>query len=188
MQKSALSPAYLTQVESVLEFDLSHNGFSRIAAKNSEKELQVHQKENNAAFHPEKWKSWGIVHVLKSSVVEKNLSVYVFSSQTGTLKHFNDIPLTGDLAQDRRQIHKLADAIQKALFSVEGIASSRILYSVQMTNPKADGTVGLRNLGMRLGWQLMQGRSQKRTATLSRPVFIPSKHRHANDRFLICFL
>jgi TolB protein len=37
--------------------------------------------------------------------------------------------LKQDLDQDRRQIHQMADAIFKALFDSEGIASTRILYT-----------------------------------------------------------
>ena len=37
--------------------------------------------------------------------------------------------MTGELASDRRQIHKLADSIHKILFQEEGIASTQILFA-----------------------------------------------------------
>jgi TolB protein len=173
---------YLSDLQKVIEFDLNYNGYCRTVPENPEKELQVRQKENGQAFHPEKWKNWGIAHVIKSIVSDKGLSVFVFSSETGSLKHFSDIPLSGDLNQDRKQIHKLSDALQKAMFGKEGIANSRLLYSVQSASSKPDGWAAEI-------WECdWDGHNAKQVthdgSYCVTPIFLPANAKHASDRFI----
>jgi len=183
-QKSTLSPSYLTQLEAVLEFDLNYNGYSKVLPKNSAKEQLIQQKETTAAFSPEKWKQQGVLHAIKSMVVDKQLSVHLFSTQTGALKHFSNIPLSGDLAEDRRQIHKLSDGIQKALFDTEGIATSRILFSMQVASQKKEGGSWVSEI-----WECDFDGANARQITREEsysvtPVFIPATAKHASDRFI----
>jgi TolB protein len=179
---SSLSAQYLAQLESVLAFDLKYNGHTKVVPKSVEKEKILLQKENSQIFAPNFWKNAGISYVIKSSVSEKNLSLLIFSSQTGALKNFGEIKLTGDLNKDRRQIHKLADGIQKALFSVDGVASSRILYSVQIPNKEEkDWAAEI----WECDWDGANARQvTKEESYCVTPVFIPASSGHATDRFL----
>lgn len=175
---------YLNQLEDVLQFDLNHNGSTRALPINDHKEKVLKEGLSSNV-----WKSMGIAHVMKVDISGKALSLALFSSQSGTVKEFKDISLTGELAQDRRQIHKLADAIHKALFNKEGIATSRILFARQAKEVRADNPEGA-------GWaseiwecdwdghnphQITNERSYCVT-----PVYIPAnaKFPGANDRFL----
>jgi TolB protein len=130
-EKSGFDRPYLQQLESVLQFDLNFNGYSKLLPKGDEKEALLRQGDPHAAFQMQQWKNFGVAWALKISIVNKQLSLQAFSVQQGTLKSFSNIPLTGQLSQDRRQIHKLADGLTLALFNHSGIASSRILYSAE---------------------------------------------------------
>lgn len=129
---SNLSDAYLQQLRTILQFDLQHSGYTSVLPSDElvEKAVAPHdpalafQAQNCGAAH----------HLIKAVVEEKKLSLFVFSTKTGALKQYQNIPLTGELGKDRRQIHKLSDAIVKLLFNAHGAAASTILYSMQL-NP-----------------------------------------------------
>ena len=47
------------------------------------------------------------------------------------IKSLDNIALTGDLSKDRQTIHQLSDTLHKSLFGTEGIATTRVLYTVR---------------------------------------------------------
>lgn len=128
----SFSTSYLQQLRNVLEFDLAHSGFSKVLPIDEKIEKTLAVADHNLAFQPKYYKNAHFV--LKGVIEEKALTLFVFFTKTGKLKQFPSIPLSGDLSSDRRQIHKLSDAIVSLLFHVQGIANSRILYSLQV-NP-----------------------------------------------------
>jgi TolB protein len=114
----------------------------------------------------------------------RSLKVSVFNVQTGSLKTFSPIALTGDISQDRRQMHKIADGIHQALFNKEGIASSRLLFSWQMKNPKADGSEWISEI-----WECDWDGANARQLTHENsycvtPVIAPRSATFNNDNFL----
>ena len=122
--------------------------------------------------------------MVKWTATGKTISASVLSSQSGSVKHFNEISLTGDLNQDRRQIHKLADGITKALFNCEGIANTRILYSYQIKSPKADGSEWASEI-WECDWDGANTRQITREGSYCvTPVLLPHSSQYANDRFL----
>ncbi len=113
---------YLAQLEEILLFDFNHNGSTSVVTQSPERERQL---KTPTAF----WKKEGVSYVVSCKVQERSLHATLFTSDTAKLQTFNHIPLTGELASDRRQIHKLADSIHKILFQEEGIASTQILFA-----------------------------------------------------------
>lgn len=130
----SLSSDYLAQLDSILFFDFSHNGSTKVAPSHEQREKILAQDTPARCFNSQTWKNWGIAHVLKGQVRNKALHISVFSSQTSSLKQFPEITLTGILAKDRGQIHRLADAIYKTLYGEPGVASTRILYAAKQKN------------------------------------------------------
>ena len=110
-QNTLFDPSYLSQLEGVLQYDLNYNGASQVSSRTAEKEQILQAANQTSSLNPQTWKNFGIPFVVKWTVSGKTLSASVLSSQTGSVKHFNDIALTGDLNHDRRQIHKLSDGI-----------------------------------------------------------------------------
>ena len=132
----SLNPQYVNKLDTALQYDLNHNGTSQVVGRAREKEEALLQQDLQAVFSSSMWQKFGIPHIIKGTIKGNQMNVVVFTTATGSLKHFNDIPLTGNFVEDKRQIHRLADSIHKALFNVDGVARSRILYSIQMKNPR----------------------------------------------------
>jgi TolB protein len=114
---------YLKELEKVLAFDFDHNGKTKVANKTKEKELLLLSANNLKALE--------VPFAVSFSLKEKKLCCKVYNLLEGCAKPFSEVALTGALGQDRQKLHKLSDAIHKALFQEEGIAYSRILYSYQ---------------------------------------------------------
>lgn len=123
-------PNYANQLESILYFDFQYNGKTKILPTQDLKE-KILSKEKQEAFDPKSWKELGVRYVVQTFLADDKLSATVFCSQTGSIKYFPAVTLSGDLTKDRRIVHKMADSIHKALFEEDGIAASTILYSLQ---------------------------------------------------------
>jgi TolB protein len=177
---NSLSPEYLSQLESVLNFDFNQNGSTKILARNEQQERILRLATPAERFNAATWKSWGAVHVLRGEVRNKSLSFSVFSSQNSSLKSFPEISLTGILAKDRVFIHRLADSIYKTLYKELGIASTRILYAAkQKNNDKWVSEIWACDADGANAKQLTREGSYSIT-----PVYIPASQKYANDRFL----
>jgi TolB protein len=181
---ASLSAQYLSQLEKVLQFDFNYNGHTKVLASNPQKEALLADADCTKAFDPAAWKKAGVAHVIKGVVSSKMLSLMAFSVQTGSLKHFKDIALTGNLNHDRLQIHKAADGVHHAFFNSKPIANTRILYSSQMPGPKTD-------TGMAAGeiWECDWDGANARQITKDHsysisPVLLPSPSGGSSDRFL----
>ncbi|KAG6558952.1 Tol-Pal system protein TolB [Candidatus Rhabdochlamydia oedothoracis] len=128
-QKAVFDVHYLNQLEAILCYDLDYNGSTKVCQRTSDKEQLLRNKDLTAAFQIQNWQKFGIPYILKCCVNQKQLTLYLFNVSKSCLKTFGPILLSGNLSQDRKKIHKLADALHKALFSIEGVASTRILFS-----------------------------------------------------------
>lgn len=139
-QDSGLDSSYLKQLENVLRFDLDHNGTTQISPENSIKNALASQIEFDGAPNLNEWKNHNIFYIVKVKINQKKLSARTFVVNSNSVKALDNIELTGELKQDRRTIHQLADTIHKALFGTEGIASTRFIYTMRTrsaeNNPK----------------------------------------------------
>ncbi len=169
---NSLTDGYLSQLESVLLFDLNHNGSTKVAPFNEQREKMT--------LHGTNWKNSGLLYVIQGKILEKKLSTLIFSVQSGSLKQFPEIVLSGDLSKDRKLIHRLADGIYKTLYGREGVASTQILYSSkQKTQNKWISEIWV------CDWD--GGNDQQLTSDGSycvNPVAIPSSQKYGNDYFL----
>jgi TolB protein len=109
-ENSAFDSEYLQELEKILSFDLNHNGM--VVTVDQAKQRQV-------------------VYILKVRSKDKALMAQLFTVNTQTNKTIDPIPLSGDLRFDRRQIHLLADAVYRAMFGKNGVASTHILYTIK---------------------------------------------------------
>jgi TolB protein len=101
--QSGFSKDYVKKLEDVLRFDLSYNGMNTLSNSGAYTiDVRIHNKTLDAS--------------IKSNTGKGGSSA-------------KDVPLSGNLNEDRRIIHKLADSIHKMQFGVEGIATSRFLYT-----------------------------------------------------------
>src|ERR1700722_3233531 len=183
-QNTAFDSIYLNQLETILAYDLNYNGSTKVSPRAPEKEQILSSKDNSIAFNLSVWKNFGISYAIRWQISDRLLTVAVFNAQSGSLKTFPDVMLTGDLSQDRRQVHKLADGIHKALFNKEGVANSRILFSYQIKNPRPDGSEWLSEI-WECDWDGANARQLTHEGSYSvTPVIVPHSGRFNNDRFL----
>ncbi|NGX37059.1 MAG: Protein TolB [Chlamydiae bacterium] len=183
-EDSPLKPSYLKNLRKVLDFDLNYSGYSKIAEIDDILEKALRHHDLNVAFNAQRWAKVGVSYVLKIEVHDKKLDLYTFSVKGGSLKKFEGIPLTGNLDTDRHQIHKLADALLKTLFGIEGISNSHLLYSVQVHNSDPNSQEWKAEI-----WECDWDGGNLRQVTFEQnysitPVFIPSHPSHGSNRYL----
>lgn len=123
---------YLRKLENVLTFDLSHNGMTYLIDQTAEKETLVNKLSTDKGDLTKNWIALNAYYAIKINVTkDKKLAVVMFSRNDKSVKNVEGWTLKGDLSQDRRQIHQLADVIHKTLFGTDGIASTHFLYTVR---------------------------------------------------------
>lgn len=172
-RNALLDTSYLSALEAILSYDLNYNGSTKVCAFSAEKDELLAQKKNV-----------GVPYAIKWHVEQKTLHVTLFEAHDGSLKSFPAIALSGNLNEDRRLVHKLADSIHKILFQKEGVAHSRILFAFQSKNSLADGRDWISEI-----WECDWDGANLRQITHEdsyciHPVLLPHSSTYANDKFL----
>ena len=173
---------YLKRLQTVLEFDLKHSGYFTLLKRQEAKESLLSEKNSQTAFNLRQWKEWGIAYVVKGTVAKNKLRLLALDVPSLSLKQFEEIPISGDLRKDRREMHKLSDALLKTLLKKEGVASTRLLFSCQVKNPEQNAQKWLAEI-----WECDWDGANARPVTKDKsynisPLFVPSKGK--NDHFL----
>lgn len=138
VKAKGLDASYLTQLRTILNFDLTHNGMTQVAASAADLD-QILSSEPFDSFNTvNQWKQKGFFYVVKVRIEDEQLSARVLHVPSGQGKKVDNLPLTGELSHDRRQIHRLADAIYKSLFNEDGIATTHILYTKKVPGKAAN--------------------------------------------------
>lgn len=181
--QSDFSPAYLQQLEKVLSFDLHHNGSTVLAARTQQNDRLGQNGAFNQIGSADEWRAQNIFYVVKTQVQGQALAILLLDAQKQALKSLEPLPLTGDLKQDRRQIHRAADLIYKALFGAEGIASTRILYTLKTKN-SSDSSKWISEV-----WEADYDGGNARQVTRERsfnitPAYLPPKPGYTTGGFL----
>lgn len=104
--------SYFKKLEGVLLFDLENNGMTAVT---SEKQRAK--------------------YIVTIEVSKQQLMTSLTSVIGKWTKDSPPLALTGDFSQDRKQIHLVADRLHKALFGKEGIARTKILYTLRQKIP-----------------------------------------------------
>jgi TolB protein len=128
--------SYLKRLEQVLSFDLSQNGSTSLFGKTDALNEHVSSVPYDQFGSLSEWKSERVAYVVKTRFKEKLFFVTILNVESKSTKNLGSVPLTGVLSDDRRQVHKVADAIHRALFDEDGIASTKILYAIKIQNDK----------------------------------------------------
>lgn len=137
IKPGAFDLAYTGKLETVLRFDLSNNGTMKVTRNSPDLDAISNEKEIAKPANLPTWRAAEMYYVVNATIDSaRKLSAKVIAVNGATMKRVDNIPLTGDLNRDRQQIHKVADAIHKALFGTEGIASKRLLYTSKTVHTK----------------------------------------------------
>ncbi len=126
---SPYSNEYLTELRKVLVFDLNNNGsmFTLNQGVEADKLLQ-----SANPFAIDFWKRRNAEYILKTEVTNDKLLFTLFSTKTGQSYRAKRPLISGKLASDRRVMHEIADLIYESATGLQGIASSRIFYAIQV--------------------------------------------------------
>ncbi|MFI0434408.1 MAG: Tol-Pal system protein TolB [Parachlamydiaceae bacterium] len=184
---SELGEAYVEQLEKILAFDLDHNGATFITKRTSAGNQLGQNGPFNQLGSPSAWKAQHVFYVVKNLVEGKQLKTLLLNTQNQTLKTIDPISLTGDLNEDRRQIHRLSDTIYKALFGTEGIASTHILFTIK-TGVSTDSSKWISEV-----WECDYDGGNLRQLTKERstcvtPIYLPPKPGFATGAYLyVCY-
>lgn len=133
---------YTKQLEKILSFDLNHNGSTTVVQRSVENDRLGQGETSHQLGSASQWKERHIFYVVKLFIEGKSLKAFLLDVEQQSLKSSESFVLTGLLRDDRRQIHRLADMIYKAFFHTEGVASTRIVYTVKTVN-SSDNTLSV---------------------------------------------
>jgi TolB protein len=122
---------YFKELREVLETDFNYGGFINVLPVRDDWEEKFRWPDVKKHFEIAYWRREKIPFVFAANVLNKSLYITVFNVEKETSKRYPEIPLGGQLNEDRKRIHKIADAIHKDLFGIEGIASLRLIYSTR---------------------------------------------------------
>lgn len=188
VHNSAFDTSYVLQLEKILRYDLHYNGSTIVSPLSPEKEQILGSVQKEIAFNPQEWKAFGVAYAVRAQIHGKLLALCVLNTHTGSLKTFSDVVLTGNLNEDRRLIHKLADALHFALFQEDGVAHSRILFAYQVKSQNPEKGQWVSEI-----WECDWDGANLKQITHDEsycvsPVAIPHDTKLNNDRFLyVCY-
>lgn len=135
---SGFDAAYLRQLENVLNFDLNHNGMTYTVKQSPERDALSNGGSFDSLGSINEWKSLNVYYVIKVRAKDRKLDIRMLAVNSNGTRSVDGIQMTGDLSQDRRKIHQIADTIHKTLFGTDGIASTKLLYTIKRKEDKKD--------------------------------------------------
>lgn len=130
-ENASFTKEYLNALSDVLFFDIAHGGMAKLKESSAQLEEAARRSftEEREAFLLFKQKE--LPYALTVRVSGQKMQAKLFSSNAGSVKSIEGIELTGKLNQDRKAIHQFSDQIHKVIFGMEGIAKTKILYTVR---------------------------------------------------------
>ncbi|HSX25525.1 MAG TPA: Tol-Pal system protein TolB [Chlamydiales bacterium] len=126
---------YFDELRNILAFDFNTSGYFFVAEKRDGLEESLHFPEVRADFNLALWKKEKIPYVLAIEVSQNRFYLTAFNVEKGTSKKYPDFPLSGQVDEDRKSIHRLTDLLQKDFIGMEGIASLRIIHTQRVRKP-----------------------------------------------------
>jgi TolB protein len=180
---SGFDVGYINKVENIINFDFRNNGMTHVLGLSDRDQDKASQEGFEGLKYRPEWREQGVVYVIKFGVADKTMTAKIFDVKEGTVRTTHDIQLSGRLGEDRRKIHQLSDAIFKALFDFDGIASTKVLYTI------TKGRTTSKNQKISEVWQCDYDGSNKHQITNDgfysvSPVYIPTREGYASNNFL----
>lgn len=130
-QQPSFSLEHYKILETILRSDLALSGRMTPAIKHDYKDFLLKNKSLKDATLDPVWKTEKVDYLLLVNYEKQEGSFALYSLAFSHHKQLKKLTFTGNLAKDRKSIHYLADEIHKALFNMDGIATTQILYTTQ---------------------------------------------------------
>ncbi|MBP9841612.1 MAG: PD40 domain-containing protein [Simkaniaceae bacterium] len=130
--KDPLIPIYCNHFDEKLEaiflFDLNHTGYTKTLIHTPERE----ERSLMARFNPHMWNIDHIHHLIQVRKEDKTLFFTLYTTKDPGGRSLGSVHVSGRPSEDRHAIHLITDHLMKALFNLPGIASSRLMYAMQI--------------------------------------------------------
>lgn len=128
---SQFGKSYLTELEKILQFDLDHNGMTKVVGKNQDRQALIAKENKFDSFDQAGWRQLNINFAVKVKLTNQKITAAVFDVTKNKIKVVEEVQLNGNLSQDRKQMHLIADAIHHALCGKNGVCNTKVLYTVR---------------------------------------------------------
>lgn len=181
---SFFSPEYRAQLQQILLFDLENDGHSQLVTHHQFDEWIVREAGQNG-IQSNVWRQARVRYVCKFEAKGHELTCRIYSTEGTSVKILPTITLTGSLSEDRRKLHKIADQITLNTSQQLGIASTKILYTIKMRNPKKDAASPHIAEVWECDWDGANVRQVTHDNSLNvTPVYLPAKKGYVPGSFL----
>lgn len=129
--------SYIQGLYELLFFHFEHGGYSTVVPtlKKLEQEMLTLEKDSIAQVSPKRWGVSGASYIIRPILSGSFLKIVIFSIQDSSLLADADINITGNLQEDRPNLHKAMDKLTNTLFHKEGIGTQQILFSQVEPDP-----------------------------------------------------
>jgi TolB protein len=128
---------YLEELRNVLVFDFNTGGFLSTLSTQEELEASLDRARPQDRLNLSFWKEQKVAFLIVPTLAKNGIHITVFNIEKGSSKQYPVKTLTKVLAEDRKALHRVADAIHRDLFGVEGVASLRLIYSQRMKSSQS---------------------------------------------------
>lgn len=162
VKNSSLSPSYLDRLRKIFVFDFNYNGWSQLI------------KDSKAKAR----------YILDVDINGNELSAKLSGTLSSGVKKAGPITITENLESDRRKIHQIADALYKSMTGEQGVATTKLLYTI--TLPNTDPTY--KSKQMAEIWECDWDGGNQRQVTHDKrfavtPCYLPPKHGYTPGTF-----
>ncbi|MCC6128089.1 MAG: hypothetical protein IT584_02685, partial [Chlamydiae bacterium] len=126
---------YLDELRNILQFDLATSGLCSLLEQLPDCNEMLAKGDPQKTIQFAFWTKRHIPFLVALEASLDSLQIIVFQPEKGTFKKYPPFQLRDNLDQDRKEIHRLADMIQRDLFQVKGISSLHLIYTQRTRNP-----------------------------------------------------
>ncbi|MDN3505508.1 MAG: hypothetical protein P0S95_08030 [Rhabdochlamydiaceae bacterium] len=163
--QSKFSDSYIEKLNQLIRQDFEFNGLSDLKKHDPSVDKILANKPH------EIFKNLPARHTLAFEIHGKIWKTTLFSAAISLGIKQEDIHLTGHLHSDALLLHKLSDAIHFEIYNTPGIASKKILYSVQKGSNPHLSEIWLKHFDCLEGEQITYENS-----TSINPILIPNSN------------
>lgn len=181
---SSISPDLIQELEQTLQFDLNHNGVTKVIRNSPDLDVLCKPSILGQTDTLSTWKALDIVFVLTATIQNKELAIQIFDFGTQVIHSLSPLSLEGDPLSDRRKMHHLSNSLLKLLFGKEGIATTKILFTLKQKDQLGHEIAEL--------WEMDYDGRGARPVTREKtlivtPSYLPSKEGEARQAFYVSY-
>ncbi len=127
----AWDKAYIDKLQGIVKRDFQQTTIAKFLPIDPSIEKQLDASPYDKPENVSAFTSLNPYYVVRLRMKDRAIEARVVMLTTNSIRVISPLTLTGNVKEDRQTLHQLSDAIHKIVFGVEGVSSSRILYTVK---------------------------------------------------------